>query len=113
MSTNFEIVTVDKDGAEVSREHIGKRSAGWIFQFNGREHKTVAAWKARIDAVEGNETIEAENGTAYSAEDFWKAVQATKEPWGPRGIVPTRMSASPAAKRWTDNGFTFCGYEFC
>jgi hypothetical protein len=113
MSTNFEIVTVDKDGVEIDREHIGKRSGGWVFQFNGRKHRTVLAWQARISALEGNEFIEAENGTAFSPEDFWKAVQATKEPWGTAKLAPTRMSNSPAARRWSDNGFGFSGYEFC
>lgn len=113
MSTNFEIVTMDDDGREISREHIGKRSGGWIFQFNGREHKTVAAWQARIASKTGHEVIQDEYGTVVSPEDFWKAVQATKEPWGPNKQEPTRMSAQPSKNRWVDNGFGFSGYEFC
>lgn len=113
MGTNFEIVTTDKEGREVSREHIGKLSLGWVFQFNGREHTTVAAWQARLAALEGNEFIETETRETYSAEDFWKAVQRTKSPWGGSAkITPLRQATSPKGKRWTDNGFGFSGYAF-
>src|SRR5437867_8025816 len=96
MGTNFYIVPRDElkrrqDDDSIEQwnfrsgsgyTHIGKRSGGWVFLFQGGgECKTVAAWKQRILELkdDGDETIVDEYGTEHQPAEFWRdVVEATK-----------------------------------
>jgi hypothetical protein len=114
MSTNFYITSSDP---ELEREHIGKRSAGWVFSFNGQIHKTFDDWIRNLVELEDGRMIVDEYGQHYSVEEFVEAVRATLKPY--RGTTPLRNHAREAydpdsrQKNWSDRGFTFSNYEFC
>lgn len=116
MSTNFyirETSRVIESGKRVQEDqHIGKRSGGWVFHFNGENSKTVANWRNFIEMMTPNMQIVDEYDRAYSPEEFWEAVEQTKKPWGPNKIKP-RIVRGKTGLDWTDEGFSFYAGEFC
>ena len=115
MSTNFYLVRHESSmGPEVSREHIGKRAAGWVFQFQGRNHSTFMAWNRRLGARGTYEAIIDEYGRTYTFAEFFAAVWATRAPWGTMrdepAILPEDNDRNHTVKH--DEGFPFCFYEF-
>ncbi len=133
MSTNFYIRTPDDVAVAGEGEHIGKRSAGWVFNFEARNHKTLAAWRRRLDSLGDRETVTDEYGAPYTTEEFWNAVYATREYQGRPGRVmdepgeslgdilraalEARGDFTGASKfrkdSYLDGGFRFSNYKFC
>jgi hypothetical protein len=58
--------------------HIGKRSFGWCFTFQGFENiKTTDEWKRLMQIP--NSIIEDEYHHAHTFDDFWKMVDNLKD----------------------------------
>ena len=119
MGTNFYIhqATMDQGVAKVEEIHIGKRSGGWVFGFQGADQKTVRDWKGRLNTMSSNEQIVDEYGNVMTAEKFWEEVEATKQPWGANKIKPKdrrNLRAHEKTDRdWMNGGFDFHDGEFC
>lgn len=121
MSTNFYIreasVSVETGKRVFEDTHIGKRSGGWTFNFNAREHRTVEEWRQRLANLPTNARIIDEYNAPYTPEEFWREVEETKQPWGIRGMMPQTLRPSirgdNPARRWLDEGYGFSNYEFC
>lgn len=108
MSTNFYVKTVYKqvgDEDSIDTYHIGKRSGGWAFGFNGRDYTTVEAWRHRLN-LPINSYIENEYGDRVTVDEFWKMVDGLK---GGSTIRPDREYV----RNWIDEGCSFSNYEFC
>ena len=115
MSTNFYIRTGNDD---TSDQHIGKRSAGWVFTFNAQVNKTYDGWMETLLNLGPDQIIIDEYNQTYTVEEFVEEVQETRKPWGPQQIQPKAYNASiyhpeTREKRWMDKGFMFSNYEFC
>lgn len=119
MSTNFYIREASvntQTGERVFEDsHIGKRSGGWTFMFQGEDTKSVADWKSRMASMPENMTIVDEYDTPYTPNEFWEVVDQTTKPWGPKKIDP--KTQRPAAmgdinEAWIDDGFCFYAGEF-
>lgn len=115
MGTNFYIeessYIVETRQLVKEQEHIGKRSGGWTFLFQGKESKTVNEWKARLNGLAANQKIVDEYGHFYTPDQFWEMVESTTMPWGPKGLTPKVNSNGDG--NWQNNGFAFSNYEFC
>lgn len=116
MSTNFYIrryeENTNQQEAWVSEEHIGKRSGGWTFTFNGQKQKSVADWRARIASMIDGERIQDEYYNVYTADEFWAAVDRTLEPWGSM-TAKTAHGFRNDDRNWTDGRYGFSNYDFC
>jgi hypothetical protein len=109
VSTNFYIrskSTNPFNGEE--GQHIGKRSAGWTFGFQGRVNKSIAEWKNVIDNMPVEQVIVDEYDNVYTPEEFWAAVEATRTYNG----KPAKSQVA-GVRNWNDHGFSFSAYEFC
>lgn len=120
MSTNFYICGTRTDvatGQETTYEveHIGKRSGGWTFLFQGRKQKSLAEWKARLDDLKPGEFIADEYHVTYAPQAFWDEVYETLGDWNGRPTQTQRSGGLPGsdAKHWTEDRFSFSAYEFC
>lgn len=119
MGTNFYIhrASVVDGVAEVEKEHIGKRSGGWVFGFQGENCKTYQAWKDRLNNLQGNEQIVDEYGTPMTPTEMIETIEDTKKPWGPLKITPKdRRNLRPGDRTdrdWREGGFDFYNGEFC
>ena len=117
MSTNFYIreASVDTETGErvFETSHIGKRSGGWTFMFQGEDTKSIADWKTRTANMPSNMVIVDEYGETYSHEEFWQVVDDTTKPWGPKKITPkTLRNIGNADEEWHSEGFSFIAREF-
>jgi hypothetical protein len=110
MGTNFYIETCDADGF-TDMVHIGKRSGGWVFSFQGGIYASIDAWQKRLDetVTSNGENIQDEYGTVYTVQEFWEMVEETKLF---RGLPAMVHSKCYPDKTWTDQGYSFSGYEF-
>ncbi len=109
MSTNFYLVREENSDRNSGTEHIGKRSGGWVFTFQGQNFRTYLHWCARLSMLGAQERIEDEYGNPYTFQEFLMVLMVTKDPWGPDQIEPqvnTRMSC------WEDAGYSFSPYDF-
>jgi hypothetical protein len=122
MSTNFYIretsVEISSGQSVAEDTHIGKRSAGWVFGFNGRDFKTVQVWRNVLSMLPTNCQIVDEYDRVHTVEEFWAMADQTKEPWGPDKITPSNIKQyddpmRTTRRNWADEGFGFSGYEFC
>lgn len=132
MGTNFYIheasIEVATGEAVVEKTHIGKRSGGWVFGFQGEDCKTVQEWKDRLFNLPSNQQIVDEYGTPMTPQEMWDAIEATKLPWGPNKLTPHSRKTYKPEKRygrnisqtvqvsdrdWGDEGFDFYSGEFC
>jgi len=117
MSTNFYLHRSHRHG-EVTEapEHIGKRSGGWAFTFQGQNHESLAAWMVRLSTLGQQETIRDEYGMAYTLHEFLTAIEDTKRPWMLKGaeMAPMMKETDTAVGRrsWQSGGFNFSGYDF-
>jgi len=119
MSTNFYI----KHDASITgfngREHIGKRSSGWAFTFQGRNHKTRYAWERRLNAMGAGECIVDEYGRELTCDEFIQAVNYTLNPRAdgsnPRlkdGDIILSTGERDRSRNWVDGGCSFSIYDF-
>ena len=60
-------------GQSKQRLHIGKSSAGWRFNFDGADLKTMDINKIKEKLKHGN--IENEYGEEFSFDEFWEIVE--------------------------------------
>lgn len=107
MSTNFYIV--NKNPGAPGAIHIGKRSVGWVFGFSAIEAKTTQGWVDRTINMREGEEIQDEYGTAYSPQEFWAEVDATRF-WQARPGNSEHDTRS--GRNWMDGGYRFSNYEF-
>jgi len=120
VGTNFYIreSSIDNSTGEVVYEdiHIGKRSGGWVFTFNGQVFRSVVLWRAATRQIPANMQIVDEYGDPHTYDDFWDSVEQTKKPWGPRKIRPQINAYSQfeprKSRQWVDEGFAFYNGEF-
>lgn len=115
VSTNFYIRTGNDD---TSDQHIGKRSAGWVFTFNAQVNKSYDDWMKALLNLGPDQIVMDEYNQTYTVEEFVDQVQETRQPWGPNKITSRSYDASvyhpeTREKRWMDKGFMFASYEFC
>lgn len=118
MSTNFYL----RSRATGTVEHVGKRSAGWAFTFQGQNFKTREEWERRLRAMGAQETVEDEYGREYTADEFLAEVDATLRPWGRDQREPLRKDGPfemggitferDRRRNWVDGGCSFSNYEF-
>ena len=120
MSTNFYIREESIDTGTGQRviedSHIGKRSGGWTFMFNGEETRSVEDWKARTASMPSHMQIVDEYDAPYTHEEFWAVVDQTTKPWGAKAIEPkTQRPSAMGGQReaWIDQDFCFYAGEFC
>ena len=120
MSTNFYIREASIDtstGQRVTKDvHIGKRSGGWTFMFQGGNFRTVQIWRNVMSMMTPNMQIVDEYGCPYTPEEFWEEVDQTTKPWGPNKITPKTQRPEEIAgcrEAWIDEGFSFYAGEFC
>lgn len=118
MSTNFYVreASVNTETGERVFEdtHVGKRSGGWTFMFQGSETRTVQGWRDRMAAMPVNMQVVDEYGAPYTPEEFWAAVEATTKPWGPKSMEPkTQRTMGEGREMWVNEGFSFAKCEFC
>lgn len=111
MSTNFYLER--SENGMTTQEHIGKRSGGWAFSFQARNHNTAAAWRRRLDAMGNSERIVDEHGRPYTVDEFYQLTYETLQPWGPNKIMPKVKDGPDRRRNWVDGGFSFSNYEFC
>ena len=117
MGTNFYLLkkrlkrTEDLDNGM----HIGKRSCGWVFQFQGypKIKKVKQMRKVTFDGY-----IYDEYGDEYTYKDFWDLVEETKVPDedGKKKYVlddPNYPRTLYALTEWEDEGFAFTLEDFC
>jgi hypothetical protein len=108
MSTNFYFA---RGRSQI--EHIGKRGGGVTFMFNGQRARTYNQWVMDISTPGRGVRIVDEYGRRYSPNEMLDVIEQTKEPWGPRGIVPrTQFACVNNERNWVDEGFSFSNYEF-
>lgn len=97
MGTNFYIretsVNTQTGQRVFDDAHIGKRSGGWTFMFQGENFKTVDIWRNVISMMSPNMQIVDEYDNPYTPEEFWAAVDQTTKPWGPNKITPKTQRA--------------------
>lgn len=119
MSTNFYVGHWGPDEEPLSSAHIGKRSVGWQFLFHATPTtRSREEWAARI-AEAG--VVTDENGQELSPGEFWDAVEATRT-GRPGGDAPRSQAWGPIGARTfqrdpehftDDQGWCFCGHDFC
>lgn len=113
MSTNFYLVRHEHAmGGEVSREHIGKRSVGSVFQFQARNFDSFHKWALRLAAKGAYEVIVDEYGRVYDYAQFFKEVweTLTNDKGEDQRIAATDDSRHHCVTH--DSGFSFHYYEF-
>jgi len=115
MSTNFYLKPA---GTTEDKQHIGKRSVGWVFTFNGQVNKTYNAWiKALLERPVEVQIVD-EYGRVYTTEEFVQDVHLTLKPWN-NGTVEAKtdtreeFDAARYQSKWLERGFMFSNYEFC
>lgn len=115
MGTNYYIESSNPFKTE--DVHVGKRSGGWTFAFNGREFKTLNEWRERLNTMAVNERLVNEYGDEVTVDEFWELVEDTKKPWGPNKLTPVTNVGSTrfedADRCWSEDKFSFSNYEFC
>jgi len=78
MGTNFYIPEnhPKAEGMTEEERHVGKRSMGWNFLFQGHPHiKTVDAWKAELNKYG---QVEDEYGGLIPLDEFWEMALSWK-----------------------------------
>jgi hypothetical protein len=117
MGTNFYIRETSSVVGTITKvvedSHIGKRSGGWTFMFQGAETRTVAAWKSRTFNMASNMAIVDEYDNTYTPEEFWQIVEDSTKPWGPRKIAPRSQGPIGNREVWRNEGFSFIKADFC
>ena len=116
MGTNYYLY-MNRTDAELKRNgfHIGKNSAGWVFQFEAYQHpliKTVKAMKAftRLGFIYD------EYDREHTYEDFWQTVEESKEPYygrAPYVLTDPDYPNESTLNSWEDEGFAFTEGDFC
>lgn len=110
MGTNFYIPENHPKAADMTEEerHVGKRSMGWNFLFQGRPHiKTVDAWKAELNVFGA---VESEYGVLIPLDEFWEMALSWKGK-SHLDLDDFGWLAPPAYTR--DGDVEFCHREFC
>lgn len=115
MGTNFYLWQKEELPTEEtidSAMHIGKRSAGWVFQFQSySEAKTLKEMKE----LTKNGTIYDEYLSKYTYEQFWAEVEETKEPFGGRKPYVLEDPSDPHSfdpYDYEESGFSWTPFEF-
>ena len=111
MGTNYYLLTRRLEGNEWPEEglHIGKRSCGWVFQFQA--HPSIKSLKGMIEATKEG-YIYNEYGEEIPYDEFWELVRETKEPYED-GSVP--IGITEQGKRFGDyesEGYPFSTLKF-
>lgn len=75
--------------------HIGKRSAGWTFGFQSHPSEGLTSWTAWQERIAAEGLVIDEYGDRFTPAEFTAMVQRTREPWGPRWIIPCGRSGHP------------------
>lgn len=119
MGTNYHWFPEEiKGGTYVdSGLHLGKNSAGWVFQFEAHSEpclKTVEQF--REFTKKG--VIYDEYDREISYEEFWQIVEESKEPYYGREPYVLEDPNYPHSSiegipQWVDEGFAFTESEFC
>ena len=118
MGPNFYIqelsIDLESDERVFDTIHIGKRSGGWVFMFNGQHFKTVQTWRDMLTTgLASNMSIIDEYDRTYTADEFLAEIEKTKLPWGPRKLIPKTARDKSDGTEWLDEGFSFYSGEFC
>lgn len=118
MGRNFYLYFNRKKGEEGTEEfHIGKRSAGWVFHFQAHARPNIRTVEEMRKYTKLG-FIYDEYGIEHTYEDFWKAVERTKENFnGEPPYVLTDPSEEPQSsfsedELWEDEGFAFSSWDF-
>lgn len=116
MGTNYYLY-MNRTDAQIEKDgyHIGKNSAGWVFQFEAYNRpliKTVQAMRAFTKLG----FIYDEYGRECTYEDFWQIVEESKEPYygrDPYVLIDPDYPKEDISNSWEDEGLVFTEGEFC
>jgi len=94
--------------------HIGKRSAGWEFSFQGYKGiRSKKDWVERINTADASYVIEDEYGRRFTPEEFLKLVEDTRYPGQHKQYVAALKEGMTHDSWQDDEGWSFTSADFC